>query len=128
MHYNYFRYYDPELGRYITSDPIGLNGGLNTYGYVFQNPINYTDPYGLASFSIGFGGGFHYGPGGANASTNIAIDTKGKVCMQFTTCGQVGFGLQGGLGINASVSESNLCEGESSSEGLFGEGAIVYGG
>ena len=34
LHYNYFRTYDPELGRYITSDPIGLFGGVNTFGYV----------------------------------------------------------------------------------------------
>ena len=34
LHYNYFRDYDPELGRYIESDPIGLLGGLNTFGYV----------------------------------------------------------------------------------------------
>lgn len=46
-HYNYFRDYSPEIGRYVESDPIGLRGGLNTYGYVTSDPLTLTDPFGL---------------------------------------------------------------------------------
>ena len=53
LHYNYFRYYDPSTGRYITSDPIGLDGGLNTYSYVGGNPLRWIDVRGLATATVG---------------------------------------------------------------------------
>jgi RHS repeat-associated protein len=48
LNYNYFRDYDPGIGRYIQSDLIGLRGGKNTYGYVFSSPLRRRDRLGLA--------------------------------------------------------------------------------
>lgn len=47
-HQNYFRDFDPAVGRYVESDPIGLKGGINTYGYAFASPIMRIDAFGLA--------------------------------------------------------------------------------
>jgi RHS repeat-associated protein len=47
LNYNYFRDYDPVIGRYIESDPIGLRGGLNPYVYAGTSPVLFVDPDGL---------------------------------------------------------------------------------
>ena len=59
-HYNYFRDYGPELGRYLQSDPIGLLGGGNSYKYGGANPLRFVDPLGL--FSLGQLGQFFCSP------------------------------------------------------------------
>lgn len=48
LNYNYFRDYDPGTGRYVESDPIGLNGGINSYRYAYNDPLEYFDDFGLA--------------------------------------------------------------------------------
>ncbi len=50
LHYNLFRYYDPDVGRFTQQDPIGLEGGLNLYQYA-PNPLGWVDPLGLAGCS-----------------------------------------------------------------------------
>ena len=52
LHYNYFRYYEPETGRYLSPDPIGLAGGVNVYGYASADPLIYSDPYGLFELPV----------------------------------------------------------------------------
>jgi RHS repeat-associated protein len=43
------RYYDPSTGKFTQEDPIGLAGGLNTYGFANGDPVSYSDPYGLSA-------------------------------------------------------------------------------
>ncbi len=50
LHYNTFRYYDPEVGRFITQDPIGLAGGDNLYKYA-PNPTGWLDPLGWITYN-----------------------------------------------------------------------------
>lgn len=92
LFYNYFRDYDPASGRYIESDPIGLRGGLNTYGYVGGNALGAVDPQGLMQMAwpLLARSGAAAEAGNIGAVVNAAINTTGVTTVAAvaeSTCG-----------------------------------------
>jgi RHS repeat-associated protein len=75
LNYNYFRDYDPTTGRYIESDPIGLRGGISTYGYVGGSSLRASDRFGLESSLDGC----FSSPNGVAACTEAGIITARNV-------------------------------------------------
>jgi len=82
-YYNYFRYYDPQSGRYLTSDPIGLDGGLNTFGYALNNPLIYFDPLGLVCRQTARRG-MRCSPGPGRGSGRVGVFGCLIGCVSFT--------------------------------------------
>ena len=70
LYYNDHRYYDPGIGRYLSPDPLGLRGGVNSYAYVANNPLKYVDPSGLILFAF---------DGTGNAAIPASTDTISNV-------------------------------------------------
>jgi RHS repeat-associated protein len=76
-HYNVNRDYDPAIGRYVESDPIGLAGGINTYNYVNGNSISFIDPLGLWVVYMGGTGSIVGALLGASAGGGFVFDNSG---------------------------------------------------
>jgi RHS repeat-associated protein len=134
LHYNYFRDYDPSIGRYVETDPIGLVGGLGRYVYVGANPLGFTDPLGLAKITLTFGGALFSFEAGGTKESGVAFDTEGNLCFIVVNCENkftIGPGFAA-LGGSAGIDKGTFCEGTniSNSErvmvdlGLGGVGAI----
>ncbi|MGP8296256.1 RHS repeat-associated core domain-containing protein [Halomonas sp. AOP7-B1-5] len=154
LYYNRHRYYDPQPGRYISQDPIGLQGGMNMYQYA-KAPNIEVDPQGLSGV-YGLGGGLHSqsntvrraaenivvtgeanasaeafgGIFGQTVSTGLKFDNAGNAAWVVTECQQYGLGIfrGAGLGGNASVGSAPLEDGISETWGPFVRGAVIKGG
>ncbi len=101
-HYNHFRDYDPNISRYVESDPIGLEGGLNTYLYVKGNPITAIDPRGLLKWSGSFDlKGLGVGKGGG---TRGEFDLVSECDIDGNQATVRVIGYSGSLGIGAPLS------------------------
>jgi RHS repeat-associated protein len=77
-----FRFYEPNFQRWLNRDPIQESGGINLYGFVGNNPVNFVDPYGDAwynpwSWGLGTGlGNWLYSPGAARAQGVMALNAQ----------------------------------------------------
>ena len=99
IYYYGYRYYEPNLQRWLNRDPIGENGGLNLYAYVGNNPINYYDPLGLEwQFTVGVGGTAGVG-GFIGGGMNVGFNTSGQLFVQFQHSEMLGFGYFAGVGL-----------------------------
>ena len=86
LYYSRARYYDPDMGRFLSTDPLGYADGMNLYAYVRNNPINSADALGL--YTVAVGSTFLVGAGaGATGQTSLAVDSSGNVALVETSGG-----------------------------------------
>ena len=105
LHYNFFRYYDPDIGRFTQQDPIGLEGGSNFYQFS-TNIQNMMDPWGLNAVGIAKG-----------ALSMIAIDTMTPDPTDAAFPKWIAYGVLGAAATGVvALSESDTCTGKCQEE------------
>jgi RHS repeat-associated protein len=111
LNYNLNRSYDPTTDRYTQADPTGLNAGINLYIYAMGNPIEWSDPYGLWTFQIGYSFNVQIGIFNFQYGAGFAIDGQGNIGGYSYVGGGVGVGADAGVGISFAKSNAdNICE------------------
>jgi RHS repeat-associated protein len=110
LYYMRARYYDAEVGRFISEDPIGFTGGLNLYAYAGGNPVIFVDPQGefacggfcIAAIGVAAGFAFDYaldairGSGNSAAATVINAGVGASVAVTLPTQTKPRTGVAGG--------------------------------
>ena len=106
LYYNYYRYYNSDAGRFVSSDPIGLVGGSNTYIYVRSDPMTWIDPLGLLGYMPNQGPPpnslsdiFNAIKGGGDVNTVCWVTCRAEKVATCTSLGLAGMGIGGGIGL-----------------------------
>ncbi|HEY0015357.1 MAG TPA: RHS repeat-associated core domain-containing protein [Longimicrobium sp.] len=102
LHYNRFRYYAPELGRYISHDPLSFLAGLNTYAYCSNDPINFADPLGLINWKT-------VASVAAAVAVGIAVVALAPVAAPLAIIAAGVAAGAVGAGLNEALNQETLC-------------------
>ncbi len=104
-----FRFYEPNFQRWLNRDPIQEAGGINLYGFVRNNPVNWIDPYGLLTVVI-IGGPSPAGPGDSSGNPfgHASIATTGQGIYSFGTATDPGSSLTDFLNTQATYRNSTV--------------------
>jgi RHS repeat-associated protein len=128
------RFYDRATGRWTQEDPIGIAGGLNLFAYVGNNPVTYTDPFGLCPLCIAYGafeaGATLYDIGDLVATGISYLRGRGSGRDVALTAGGVGiglFGVGGGYG-RAARNAANSLDALSAAAGAADRGGLTKAG
>ena len=111
LHYNRFRYYDPSIGRYISADPIGQDGGANLFAYSFIDPVNLVDPFGLIGSRGFFGRSGTLRSAGERGAQAAIVSGAASAGLTAAASSAAAAGVPGGataaaigsIGINATI-------------------------
>lgn len=125
LHHNYFRDYDPSLGRYLQIDPVGFRGGVNVYLYVYSNPLNMFDDAGTTPV--------HAIGAAAGGLASLVLNYRAYQCGNMSIWGWLGSGVvgaaAGGISAGASVwSGMGAASAASVAESYITGGSISGGG